>query len=60
MFKQTNGGFKVNYTSTYNKPIALYKNNNINGTPTKMPIITPTYGINPIKPITNAKNTAIK
>ena len=47
------------YASAYNKPIALSKNRSINGTPTKMPMKTPIYGINPISPTTNAKANAI-
>lgn len=47
------------YASEYNKPIALYKNNIINGTPTKIPMKTPIYGINPISPMTTAKTNAI-
>ena len=47
------------YASAYNKPIALYKNNSVNGTPTKMPMKTPIYEINPISPMTTAKTNAI-
>lgn len=49
----------VYYASAYNKPIALYIYNTTYGTPIKMLMKTPIYGINPIIPMTNTKANAI-
>ena len=49
----------VQYASAYNKPIALYKNNSINGIPTNILMKTPIYGIKPNSPMTSIKTNAI-
>ncbi len=48
------------YASAYNKPTALYENKIMKGTPMKMPMKTPIYGINPISPIKTVKAIAIR